>query len=150
VVDCAYSPDTDGLSQHRMFRVDMTLKAATDEPFETLTQADIMGSLRDMIEERTAEVIGWSTKDPMATTDGEAKSHDVSTELTISSCRRADCENPDTPFVSEHRIEGVMIVDTDGQITPDQGWILGRGALAFEVANAVAETIAEATRSQAS
>jgi hypothetical protein len=109
VVACDYLPDTDGLSQHRMFRVNMTLKAATDEPIETLIQADIIGSLRDMIEERTAEVIGWSTKDPMAITDGEAQSHGVSTQLTISSCRRADCENPDTPFVSKHHVEGVMI-----------------------------------------
>jgi hypothetical protein len=36
VVACDYLPDTDGLSQHRMFRVNMTLKAATDEPIETL------------------------------------------------------------------------------------------------------------------
>jgi len=149
-VDCAYHPDSDGLSQHRMFRIDMTLKAGTERPFEELSAEDIMAGLRDEIEDRTAEMIAWVTKDPMATTDGEAQKRDVRTCLNISSGRRPDLENADHPFVSEHRVEGVVIIDTDRQVTPDQGWLLGRGTLAFEVANAVAEAIAEATRPPAS
>lgn len=140
-VDCDYRPDSDAPSRHRMFRVNMTLKAGTEQPFEELSTGNIMAILRDEIEERTAEMIAWVTKDPMATTDGEAQPRDVRTCLRISSGRRPDLENPDLPFVSEHRVEGVMIVDTDRQVTPDQGWLLGRGALAFEVANAVAEAI---------
>lgn len=140
-VDCDYRPDSDAPSRHRMFRVNMTLKAGTAQPLEELSTENIMAVLRGEIEERTAEMIGWITKDPMATTDGEAQPHDVRTCLRISSGRRPDLENPDHPFVSEHHVEGVLIVDTDRQVTPEQGWLLGRGALAFEVANAVAEAI---------
>jgi hypothetical protein len=36
-----------------------------------------------------------------------------------------------------------MIVDTYLAMTPDQGWLIGRNALAFDVANAVSETLEE-------
>jgi hypothetical protein len=40
-----------------MFRVNITLKAGTEQPFEELSTGNIMAILRDEIEERTAEMI---------------------------------------------------------------------------------------------
>ena len=124
--------------------IDWNLRVNVDghEPLENMTAAEISELVRTEVEAAAADSFVGMTKTSWEAAPGDQETTaQVAIDYRMRSERQTALESKHQPFIQQFDFEGAVAVDTRSAVSEDQGWLLAKRELAFNIANKITDKI---------